>query len=362
MKPYGLISDTHNHSWSAFATVGEDGVNSRLRAILDETKRCAKEVRNNGGDTIIHAGDLFHVRGSIAPSVLNPTKDCYRDLIKDGFKIVILAGNHDLEGKEANRLFSAVTALEDIGCKIINTAQAGLGAMEQIVFIPWTPNIADLKKLIADAAAADPKGPSDLDLILHAPIDGVIEGIPDHGLSPEWLAEQGFRRVFAGHYHHHRHLYDGARRTYSTDVYSIGALTHQTWSDVDSKAGFLIAHDDAIQRFASHAPSFVEIDEATAPEEIPLIVDGNYVRAKINSTKQKDVEELRAYLTDCGAEGVVILAQKESSVAKRDGSTVTAGASMEVSVADFIKSKSYANPEKLAVLCQEILTSARSAA
>jgi hypothetical protein len=67
-------------------------------------------------------------------------------------------------------------------------------------------------------------------------------------------------------------------------------------------------------------------------------------------------------LTGLGAKGVVILSQKEATVTKRDGATIKAGASLEVSVTDFIKGQSYANPEKLAVLCQEILSETRSAA
>lgn len=353
-KPYGIISDTHNHGWSAFSTTLESGVNSRLQSILDETKRCAEEVRKAGGDTMYHCGDLFHVRGSIAPSVLNPTLDCYRDIIKSGIKIVIDAGNHDLEGKESNRLGSAITALEGVGCTIINSFEHGLrDAGDRVVMIPWTQNIAELKDLIVKARDADPV-PNEIDLMLHAPLDGVIMGIPDHGLDPAWLGSLGFRRVFSGHYHNHKE--------FPNNVFSIGALSHHTWSDVGSKAGFLIVSDAGVKWFKSHAPEFVEILATTDPAEIPLLVDGHYVRAKINSTKQKDVEELRAYLIDCGAKGVTILAQKEASVTVRDGSTVKAGASLEVSVADFIKMQSYADPEKLAVLCQDILTTVRSAA
>lgn len=352
MKPYGLMADVHLHGWSAFSSVESDGANSRLAALLHEVIRCRDEVRKAGGDTIVIAGDLFHVRGSIAPSVLNPTLDTFSSLINSGIKIVILAGNHDLEGKEANRIGSAITSLEGVGCKVVNSFEHGLSVMERVVMIPWTQNLTDLKARIEEARDADSR-PSEVDLILHAPVDGVIAGLPDHGLTPEWLAKLGFRRVFSGHYHNHK-AFDGG-------VYSIGALAHHTWSDVSSKAGFLLVGDD-VKWFKSHAPEFVEITAETDPSEIPLLVDGNYVRAKINSTKTQDVEELRAYLTDSGAKGVVILAQKEAGAAPRSGSTVKAGASLEVSVADFIKTQSYANAEALQVLCQEILNDARSAA
>ena len=110
MKPYGLMADLHLHNWNAFASVGESGVNARLQLLLNEIRRCADEVKKAGGDTIVIAGDVFHVRGSIAPSVLNPTLDTLRHLISGGIRFVILAGNHDLEGKESNRIGSAITA------------------------------------------------------------------------------------------------------------------------------------------------------------------------------------------------------------------------------------------------------------
>jgi DNA repair exonuclease SbcCD nuclease subunit len=351
-KPYGLVSDTHHHLWSAFASVNDNGVNSRLQLLLDETVRCAHEVRKAGGDTIIHAGDLFHVRGSIAPSVLNPTLDCYDSLINDGFKIVINAGNHDLEGKTSARLSSAITALEGIGCVAVNTQEIGSRVVDRVILIPWIANVKDLQEVIISARDAC-HDPSEVDLILHAPIDGVIPGLPNHGLTPDWLGILGFRSVYSGHYHHHKE--------FDHHVYSIGALSHHTWSDVGTKAGFLVVGKTGPKWFKSHAPEFVEITADTDPDDIPMIVDGNYCRAVINSSKQKEVEELRQYLIGLGAKGVVILSQKEATVTKRDGATIKAGASLEVSVADFIKGQSYANPEKLAVLCQEILSETRSA-
>lgn len=357
MTPYGILADVHLHSWSAFSGIQADGLNSRLAILLSEIGRCADETRAAGGNRIIIAGDLFHVRGSLAPSVLNPTLDTFKAVIASGMHVTILAGNHDLEGKESDRLSSAITALETVGCQIINTPTKGLGALDNVVLIPWIPKIEELKAAIEHARDADPN-PSEIDLILHAPIDGVIPGLPDHGLSPSWLQSQGFRRVLSGHYHHHKDFADIS----CPDVVSIGALAHHTWSDVNTKAGFLIVSDAGPKWHKSHAPEFVEITAATDPDDIPLLVDGNYVRAKINSTKQKEVEELRAYLTDCGAKGVVILAQKDATVAARSGATVTAGASLEVSVTDFIKGQSYANPESLAILCNDILTEARAAA
>lgn len=353
MKPFGIISDTHNHGWSAFATTLATGVNSRLQMTLNETARCAAEVKKAGGSTMYHGGDLFHVRGSVAPSVLNPTLDCYRAIIESGVDIVINAGNHDLEGKEATRIGSAITALEGVGCTVIN--QPGIhriGAGSDMMIVPWVQNLADLKLLIEVTTAAER---ADMDLLLHAPIDGVIPGLPNHGLNAAYLSGLGYRHVFAGHYHHHKDL--GGK------VYSIGSLTPQTWSDVGAKAGFLIVSDSGVRRHASHAPSFVEIDGSVDPADVPMLVDGNYARAKIGSAKSSDVEAMRCFLTDSGALGVVVLSTPAVSAPTRGGGVTSAAPStVEASVTSFIATQGFANPAPLSALCMDILTTVRSAA
>jgi DNA repair exonuclease SbcCD nuclease subunit len=350
MKPYGVISDTHHHNWSAFATTNADGVNSRLQMILDETLRCAAAVQTAGGDTIYHCGDLFHVRGSIAPSVLNPTIDTYKKIIDAGVRIVILAGNHDLEGKESARVSSAITALEGIGCKVVNGFNlGGLAASDDVAMIPWNPSIEGLKKQIE---SIDPADRAACDLMIHAPVDGVIPGIPDHGLDPAYLGSLGFRRVFAGHYHAHKNLGKG--------VYSIGSLTPQTWSDVGAKSGFLIVEEKAVTWMKSHAPEFVELDASTDPDDVPMIVDGNYVRATIHTAKMEEVEALRAFLVEKGAAGVVLNVQKSTTAVTRAAGSAIRSTTLDGSVFDYVKSIGSPHEAAVAKACQDVLDSVRA--
>lgn len=341
MRPYGVISDSHNHNWSAFSSVDSDGVNTRLKWILDETLRCAEAVKRAGGDTLFHAGDLFHVRGSVAPSVLNPTLAVYKKIVNSGIKVVINAGNHDLEGKEANELGSAITALQEVGCYVGNELlHHRLDDTNMVITIPWMP-IEELKRQLSGIIHV-----GRTDVIIHAGIDGVIPGLPSHGLDRDYLQKLGFRRVLAGHYHNHKDLGDG--------VYSVGALTHQTWSDIGTKAGFLIVSDEGVKWHSTHAPSFIEIDERTDPDDIALLVDGNYVRAKVYTAKESEITKFRNMLMDAGAKGINIISQPPTGVTRVE-STVKAGASMEVSVEEFIKSQDFNNKPQVSVACSEIL-------
>ena len=75
MTVYGLMSDLHCHSWSSFASTDEEGRNTRLMHIIREIHRCCAELRARGGRNLVIAGDVFHTRGSVSPSVFNPLRD-----------------------------------------------------------------------------------------------------------------------------------------------------------------------------------------------------------------------------------------------------------------------------------------------
>lgn len=332
-KVYGLMADLHLHAWSSFATTNPDGQNSRLVGLLDEISRCAREVHAAGGDRIIMAGDVFHVRGSVSPSVLNSARDRLCHLNGQfGTQFIIIPGNHDLEGRDSTRLSSAVTALESSYVQVVN--EATYVKELRVALVPWFEDIAKLKATVEALGTGDMRKffRENTDLILHAPIDGVIRGLPAHGLTPEWLAGLEFKRVAAGHYHNHKSFPGG--------VYSIGALAAHTWSDVGSKAGYLLVYPDRVDWRKSHLPEFIDLSQLAAidPEDVPLLVDGNYVRVRVEASKVREVEAARKELLDMGAKGVIVQAQPKA--AAREGSpvaTVASGASLEVSVANYVK-------------------------
>jgi DNA repair exonuclease SbcCD nuclease subunit len=353
MSCFGLMADLHLHAWSAFSTTLPDGMNSRLDGLLTEIDRCAREVATRGGKVIVLAGDIFHVRGSVAPSVLNPTIDCLRGLHRDyGIEFIIMPGNHDLEGRHSERLGSAVTALEGKGVTVANEGVIDEG--NNFILVPWVENIAALKeKLTRIADGYVPEQRAGADLILHAPIDGVIEGLPFHGLSPEWLASLGFHRVYSGHYHNHKVMAEGK-------VVSIGALAHHTWSDVGSRAGYLIVSLESGE-FGwrkSHLPEFVDLSRLTElePDEVPLMVDGNYVRVKVAADKMKLVEQAKKELLAMGARAVLV--QAEPAAPAREGrevATIKSGASLEQSVVDFVKGMKHEREEEVAKAAIDVL-------
>ena len=355
MKPYGILSDQHCHSWSQFATTRPDGLNSRLAIILDEMERAAEEVKAAGGDTLFFAGDLFHVRGSLDPEVFNPTYERIETILKGGVNIFAIPGNHDLKGKETSELGNAMQTLDKLdGFSVFTTPMCRNDpAFGMVLMVPWCSSVEALGAKLAKAAKDLGESLKDTDLIIHAPVNGVLMGIPDHGFYAADLAKYGFRRVFSGHYHNHMDFENG--------VYSIGATCHQTWSDIGTRAGFLLVDQDKVTFRASRAPKFVEITSETPEDDIPLIVDGNYVRVRFETVTSAQALELREGLTEMGAAGVVIQATKAAAVT-RSGSTVKTGASLEASVANYVATLKHDREAELNAMCADILSRARSTA
>jgi DNA repair exonuclease SbcCD nuclease subunit len=311
------VSDVHCHSWSQFSKTNSEGINSRLATILAELARAAEAVRSVGGTTLRVAGDLFHVRGKIEPSVFNPTYDTFREITKLGIRVEIIPGNHDLEGHSADRLGNAMQQLEQIEGVTVIIEPTDFG---DAVMVPWIEDLDELRTTCKSFAHRDK------DLIIHAPLNGVIKGLPDLGLDPDEIAQWGFHRVFVGHYHAHREFHAGK-------VVSIGATTHQTWSDPGTVAGFIIAYEDRIEHHETMAPQFVNIDD---PAEIdPLTVNGNYVRLRLKDADEKTLAQAKVDLESNGA-----LDWVDHSSKKRDTiraiSTGPQNLSLEVSVAGFV--------------------------
>jgi DNA repair exonuclease SbcCD nuclease subunit len=347
-----ITADLHMHNWQSFAQIdASNGMNTRLQALLKGLIETAKALKDRDGKVLYVAGDLFHVRGKIAPSVLNPVLATFKAIIAMGIEVRIIPGNHDLEGKDSHTIGNAVAALSGIGCVICEKVR--VFDDDKTVVVPWYDSLDELRDTIKSVAKQlVPEVRAEFDLILHAPVNGVIAGLPDHGLTGEELASYGFKRVFSGHYHNHKEVVPG--------VYSIGALAHHTWSDVGSIAGYIIADDKKVEQFETSLPKFVDLPDDISVEELYQIVNGNFVRIKVKKASVTELNAIREELTRIGAKGVVIQPIKEATV-KREAAvsaTVKSGASVEVSVSEFVKARFNDKADQIDLAAQRILAQA----
>lgn len=327
---YGIMSDTHYHSWSAFAKQ-EGHINSRLGILITETRKAAIHMKEAGCSALFHTGDLFHVRGRVSPSVLNPVVDLYNEIVNDiGLPVFLLAGNHDLEFEDSNRIGNSGESLRHTGVRVVSEAPY-FDRDHRVLMIPWHAKQKELLSVIANELLGG-IDPHDVTLMIHAPINEIIPGLPDHGIDPDVLADFGFKNVFSGHYHNFKRVRPG--------VFSVGALTHQNWGDVNSKAGYLIVSERGtasdVQHFETDAPKFVNIEEID--EDSLEVVAGNYVRARIEIEEEKEVVAFRELLVDeLGAAAALILPIRKEKVVTRKGAAKTSLDRLEDSITHFVK-------------------------
>jgi len=247
----------------------------------------------------------------------------------------MIAGNHDLESKESDELSNTASALDAVGVQVIN--EPTVIDDSKLVLIPWSSSLAALNEKLAKHATDIGADVNKYTAVIHAPLNGVISGIPDHGLEPSDLAKHGYKRIMCGHYHNHMDF---------GNVMSIGALTHQTFGDVHSKAGFILEDDKGdIQHFETSAPKFVDLahEDPTTQEEFDECVNGNFVRAKLEDAEQKDIANLRNDMQAAGAlDSLITNITTKHSGSTRTGAT-TSGASVESSVSSWIKGRGFAD-------------------
>lgn len=331
-----IVSDTHLHNWSAFSSRNSDTVNSRLQLLIDELWRVAEYGKSVGATAMVHCGDMFHVRGSVSPSVLNTTLELFKKISKQlDMRVFCIAGNHDLETRDSTWLGNAVSSLSPWCATIDKPVMFETDGERRYVFVPWFESVDGLKQTLSSISEMIGSEYRHLTtLFIHAPVDAVITGLPDHGLTASFLAELGFENVFSGHYHHHKEVADS--------VYSVGALAHHSWSDVGSRAGFIHLSGGSVTWHESSLPKFVEFREGMSSS----VVRGNYVKLEVGTAesaeKIKDfVEELKSTY---GARAVVTQVVKESTVKTEDGAERRSGYSVytpELSVSRYIESKGF---------------------
>lgn len=275
--PYGIISDVHCNNWSAYSSYTSEGLNSRLVIILEAIEAAANKVLELGGKDLMITGDLFHTRGTLKPSVLNPTMALFKKLTDKGIKVHAFDGNHDMEGKVVNEYNSSLYPLSFIDGFTVYYHPTVVD--KQFLFLPWE----DKPQEVLDLVTKGSKLFSNLTAFMHVGMSGVLPGNLGDTLHPADFDKLDLKYVFSGHFHNHV--------SFNSRIYSVGALTHQTWGDVGSKAGFVIVTDKGVDHYETKAPKFEDYLSG-------FEVKGDYIRIKdisLTEAEAKDfVQELLA--------------------------------------------------------------------
>jgi len=155
--------------------------------------------------------------------------------------------------------------------------------------------------------------------------------------------------VFCGHYHNFKSFEAGK-------VYSVGALTHQTWNDVNTKAGHLIVSDEGVQWFESKAPKFIDYDSAWDVAEAADKCACNFVRVRLGSASDEEVTMIRDHVMALDAKGCVVQAIPVPKTAATARTTSVASApTVRQSIEEWVSHNIATHKEEVSKLCEEIM-------
>ncbi len=187
---------------------------------------------------IIQLGDFFDSRTNLSLKAFHYCKPEWLDpLIRNGFHMNILIGNHDISMRESLEINSPTSLLQEYvkagAVNIITKPTVVEFDNCTVDVIPWIckENEVEVQQFMQRSKVSDL-------CVGHFEISGfqMYKGVEGHGgLSPETF--ERYERTFSGHYH---------TRSYSESykIEYVGTPYEITWSDCNDPRGFTVFDTD----------------------------------------------------------------------------------------------------------------------
>lgn len=294
------FSDLHVHPFSFGGSIDPaTNRHNRVEHGLEVLRQTAAAAVDVGAKIRFFAGDLFHERGKLKPSVLNPVVDHFREKAgKVSFLDIFMPGNHDEEARsdgehalDVLRGIEGVKVLDGHGYEVISLDDGALG----IGWVCHTPNVADLKDRVQQVAAQARLSAVPMQrkvFMVHHGVDGALDGVPFSGFGPADLPTDDFGLVLCGDYHNHKELVP-------KKAWMIGAPIQHNFGDAGQPRGFMVIdHDinDYELRPVHGVPLFktITIKDGVLPAVDWPSMAGNFVRVRSDDEKALDAHEAQA--------------------------------------------------------------------
>lgn len=286
-----IFSDLHLHNWKYGASIGSNGINTRLQHQANFLEYIWQYHIDNQIDKIVFCGDLFHTHGRLDTEVMNVALDGFARLgegsnVENDPKCVMLVGNHDMKSKDGR--INAVQHFDKLGWKVVYPDTVS-SPWSHCAFYSYTDEEQKFSWAMGNCTNSKY-------LFLHQGVRSVPVGsgfeIPNEFLDPNKIAPS-INFVFTGHYHRHQQVSD--------KLVVIGSPMQHTWSDAGEDRGFIVLDTDTDSwKFISYknSPKFVEVN-LESYKSVPI--KGNFIRV---TGKVDDPDEVREELYKMGAESV----------------------------------------------------------
>lgn len=232
------FADLHGHNYREFATLDENGVNSRLIDQLKVLKEIKDSAWKHEVQDIRFLGDMLHLKNNHDSLVLKTIIGKMAELAED-FPLLIVPGNHDY------RLWTShpvvLEMLGDLADNVVvvdkpmfldKVGRYSTGWL-RIYAEPYTRKVVELNERLL----ALKRGDSDILFLGHQDMIGMQYGgfTVDEGLKPEDLLAL-FKWSFVGHSHTPGRIHN--------NVISVGAPIQHNFSDVAGDRGWWIFDEE----------------------------------------------------------------------------------------------------------------------
>jgi DNA repair exonuclease SbcCD nuclease subunit len=268
-----FITDTHfgvRNNSNEWIEIMEDYFDNFFFPLVEKNYR--------PGDVLFHLGDVYDSRQSLSLRVLNFSVKVFERLssiFKDG--IYVIAGNHDIWGRDSNEINSLASIKWIPNVHVLEEPDTILMAGKKILMMPWRKNSEEASEFLNSSE------PHDI-LCCHADIQGVkFNKYVEVKEGPSIATFAKFGTVYSGHIHYAQNV---------KNVVMLGSPYQLTRSDIENNKSIHILHlDDNFTNvvFNNRSPKFLKLDfekvlEMT-PEELKSITDNNFVDLMVDVIK-----------------------------------------------------------------------------
>jgi len=294
-----VVSDPHFHNHKVHS-FNKEGVNSRLYFIEQAWDNAVEVGKLKGCSLMLVAGDIFHIRGFIKPSVFNRVVNLIARTAEI-FPVIIIPGNHDQESYQVGE--SAIDSLSYVkDVYVIKKPSALTVRGIRILGIPYIHEIEDFKLTFLSLKTEFSESESSDIFLIHQGIDDFCFGrYPETGLTSEALRSVFSGFIVAGHYH-------TPGKDESGRIIQSGSLVQDNFGDSGARGCWILDTKKQTSQFIEiESPRFLTITDGKA-KSVSEVKD-NYVRIihKSPSTAKK----IRDKCIKEGALSVVVQIERE---------------------------------------------------
>lgn len=286
MSLVAITSDLHLHKYK------DENNHISFDTIIDVIYQMLESCTEEGVETLIIAGDLFHIRGKINSVVFNRVYDLFKEIVSDyGMSVFLLSGNHDHTFDETGNTSSIYSLQEIQGVSVVDFKRVVVGKCE-ITFIPYLEPVSRITEEVAKFTRNKKNKKLYKILITHGVVkDSVLPTgkIFEKGIDSSLLDYYDY--VVAGHIHHPQKLY-GDR------VWIPGAPLCHNKKDIRSKGrGFLIFDTENINfiRIPTIHPRFI-LKRITNKKQLKTVIKKVKERDYLYLIIEEEIEDVENIL------------------------------------------------------------------